>query len=119
MTKINHDRVAPKEVAAIVRSALRPRYGHRHVRVTCESGTAYGWIDARIEIVRPSECFCAPGSTYCGRCREALNTAAAEARKIVYEAMRKAGAEFGTFTSDDGYNTQSDEFILAASFINT
>lgn len=117
MTKVGGEYVSTNEISRIVRTALRKRYGTKNVSVTKGSGTASGWIDARVEIPKPSECFCAPQEIYCSRCKEARSLTAQEARKIAYDAMKAAGAEFSSYYADDGYDTKSDCFLLDVRFI--
>lgn len=112
MSKIKNEYVPAKQLAKIIRGPLRTRYGTENVSVHCGSGTASGWIHADVEVEKPADCFCKPHDTYCERCRNRMHETAEEARKIVRIAMEKAEAKFGTYTADDGYNSEHEEFLL-------
>lgn len=104
------------EITKIVKTALAERFGFKNVSVKRGRGTASGWVDAKVEIERPHDCFCKENEPYCSRCKEQLRDVNDEARKRVYDAMQKAGVKFSTYYSDDGYNTERDCFLLHINF---
>lgn len=112
MCQIKGEYVRAKQITPIVKKALASRWGFRNVSVTTGKGTACGWIHADLTIPKPLDCHCQPNESYCDRCREAKLSASAEARKRVEVAMEHEEAKFGRFTSDDGYNSEHEEFIL-------
>lgn len=91
----------PKQITKLVKKTLAAKYGHINVSVKRGRGTAWGWVEATVELDAPET----PS--------QAIRTAETqEAMRLVYEAMAKAGLKFYTYTSDDGYDTQRDEFLL-------
>lgn len=105
-----------RETTKRVKEVLSGIYGHKNVSVKRGRGTACGWVEAQILIDRPAECehaneditFCS-----CKACIKAMNTESSSARKAVYADK---DIHFYTYTCDDGYNTESDCFLLEARF---
>lgn len=119
MGKLQGEYIPTKEVAKIVREALNERWGRQNVSVRKGTGTATSWVEASVSIPMPKECGCEAHYPYCTICRDILNEANDEAQKRVYSAMEKAGAEFSTYYSDDGYNTERSCFLLSVRFSQT
>ncbi len=109
--------ITAKEIPKIVKKALAEIYGFKNVTANRGRGTAWGWVEARIKVAKPSSCICSPTTRYCEACRLTLRTAEANANKAVYAAMNMAGAKFYTYCSDDGMGVERDEFLLQADFI--
>lgn len=126
--KMNY--IPAKERAKVIRTALAKQFGHNNVSVKKGRGTASSWVDARIEVERPTDCTCIftdkywNGETalkpyrsepYCVACKNAHNTAHDLVSRLSNEAMKQAGYEHSTFTSDDGYNSEYSEYIIQIS----
>lgn len=114
-----------KERARVIRAELVKVFGRANVSVTKGTGTARSWVVAKVDVGRPADCTCiftdkywngtpAPkpyrNQPYCEACKRVYN----EADKLLHEksneAMRRAGYEHSTFTSDDGYGSEMAEF---------
>ena len=65
-------------------------------------GTAYGWVTVRLDYPRQAKCCCNDGM-YCRLCKETMN----EVQSRIYTLVNESGTEFYTYTSEDGYNTES------------
>lgn len=100
------------EITKIVKSILSSRYGFKNVSVTRGKGTASGWVDARITVAKPENCFCT-NTGWCQVCREKINKTSEEAREVVYAEMEKQGKEFYNYSDDMG--GENDCFSLRVS----
>lgn len=88
-------------ITKLVKTVLAEKYGYKNVSVKRGRGTAWGWVEATIEVPEPE-----PHS-------HSLRSMETErAREAVYTAMRAAGLKFYTYTADDGYGSERDEFML-------
>lgn len=101
-----------------IKTALAKKYGYKNVSVKNGRGTAWGWVEAVIKALRPVSCTCSPVSTYCQSCREILNAVSNEAREIAKESLRKENLKFYTYSSDDGYDTEREQFLVQVNIIN-
>lgn len=101
-----------REATKTVKAALvEAGYPRPDLSVTRGKGTSYGWIDIRLIIDRPGNCYCldrervqADGHyideyTECRFCREQRGELARDATEIAI----KSGAALGTYTDDMGY----------------
>lgn len=95
-----------------IKSALSKKYGYKNVSVKNGRGTAWGWVEAYVNISKPEGCTCKENDPYCQVCRNLINQAHDEGRMLSYEAIKEAGLKFYTYFSDDGYGTERDEFLL-------
>ena len=100
-----------------IKKALAKKYGFKNVSVKNGEGTAWGWVRAKIETNKPSDCSCSPNETYCQSCRNKINETSREAEGIAFEALRKENLKFYTYSSDDGYGTETSEFILQVNLV--
>ena len=98
-----------------VKTALVRKYGFKNVSVKNGKGTAWGWVDARITVLKPKMCQCKEGEVYCQECKNTINQVSQEALKIGHEAVKNAGLKFYTYTSGDGYGSESSEFLVQVS----
>lgn len=111
MTQINGEYVNAKEVTKIVKKVLGKRYGASNVNVCKGRGTASSWVEARIEVEKPNDCYCEKGSVWCARCRETMRETAEQARDLVAIEMKDNNAKFSTYYGDEG-NDPHDCFRL-------
>jgi len=108
-----------------VKQVLAKKYGFKNVRVVNGTGTAYGWVEARVNIPEPThiECDCPSGDNRwlyghtCPRHQTEWRRIEQEARDLVYKKMAEAGLRFYHYYADDGYNSERDEFLLTVNFI--
>lgn len=99
------------ETAKATKKALAAIYGAKRVSVTGGRGTAYGWITARITAPKPAACSCGPERReWCQACREAMRAESGKARAAC------AAIPYGTYLSDDGYNTEHSRFTVHVEF---
>jgi hypothetical protein len=103
------------ENAKKVRTILRTLFKNRPVKisVTKGTGTACNWVHANIDLVKPNNCTCTEYSTYCQSCKDAMHLT----REVVEKSIKAAKINFDTFTSDDGYNTELENFLLQISAV--
>lgn len=107
-----------KEKTKVIRKALTKLYGRENVSVRSGRGTAASWVEARVDRPKPADCYCdnnKPG--YCHHCSEVYKNTREQAESEAYKAMSESGMKFSTYYSDDGYNTQRDNFLLQVSLI--
>jgi hypothetical protein len=91
----------------VVKKALAAKYGYKNVSVTNGSGTAWGWVCAKINTGKlPTQ------RMFTDEERKIVNEIHAEAEKIAHKAVSDAGLKFYTYCSDDGYGTENSEFNL-------
>ena len=83
-----------------IKKALVAVYGAKNVSVTGDRGTAYGWV--RIDITLPNT------GTTPDEYRKLYSETSQKVRDIARQALKEIGAEFYTYTSDDGYNTEHE-----------
>lgn len=86
-----------------IKKALAARYGYKNVSVKNGSGTAWGWVEALVTVEGEES-------------REASQAVGREAEEIAYKAVKEAGLEFYTYSSDDGYGEDRSCFLLHVSF---
>ena len=98
-----------------IKKALAEKYGYKNVSVRNGQGTATGWVEANIQLPKPDNCYCKPDEPYCRNCGEFINSVSEKMNKIAYEALKENNLKFYTYSSDDGYNTEYDEFLLQVS----
>lgn len=106
----------PKEKAVLVKVALKKVFSAKQIHVTTGRGTAYGWITADVSLPIPADCRCddefgtgmnrQPG--YCQACRLTMDIH----RNRANAAVELARVPFSTYSADDGYNTETKEFLL-------
>jgi hypothetical protein len=104
------------------KSALVPIFGRDHVRVHHGRGTAYGWVDIKVQVPRPADCFCSElrrdaddvYSRYakCDACRETKDLA----KRLIDVAT--AGIKYDTWYLDDGHSTACDQTNTDITFDN-
>lgn len=100
-----------KDIASVVRSALKYRFGDKRAVVLVDSKE---WIHAYIEVPKPRLCFCKEmqrGS--CSVCRDELSTAYAEAKQIASNALKKESIQFKTYFDED--SNELECFLLEVS----
>ena len=111
------------KITTIVKQALAKKYGHKNVQVRRGTGTAYGWVEARIMVDKkaPSCDNCRQVNGYvidrCYHCSNEYSEIGQEARRIAYSAMKAANKSFYTYTSDDGYGSAHSEFLLQVEYL--
>lgn len=113
-----------------IKKSLCEVFNRGDVKVTGARGTAYGWVHIGVSTDRKSDCTCdiktgkkwgsnedyqyrgctlTGGSTYlCKSCLKIRQETEEKARK----AIKASKQTFGTYTADDGYNTERDEMLL-------
>lgn len=84
------------EQCKIVKKALAAEYGSKNVSVRKGSGTACMWVHAYITV-----------ETFADR----LNVST-HARKLAIEALKNAGADISTYTSDNGYDSENECILI-------
>lgn len=98
----------------VVKKALANKYGYRNVRVVNGTGTAWGWVEAKVTMPKPQ-----------GYDEQVMNLnrrsplelqAEKEAEAIAYEAVKNAGLKFYTYADDGGYGDH-DCFLLSVYFV--
>jgi len=77
-----------------IKKALAQKYGYKNVSVKNGSGTAWGWVEARIKINEPKD-------------KGEADKIYEEATRISREALKKEGLEFYTYGIND-----TEEFLL-------
>jgi hypothetical protein len=103
----------------VVKKALAATYGFQNVSVRRGRGTAAGWVEASVTIHgKEPTCAACTASVFskCYECGEKIRALRAQAEKIAYEAVQKAGLRFGIYYPDDGYGTARSEFLLDIKF---
>jgi hypothetical protein len=88
-----------------IKKALADRYGYKNVSVKNGTGTAWGWVEARIIVDRPADCGC-EARLICDHSRAVSQ----EAETIARDALKNVGLEFYKYSSDMGGD--HDEFLL-------
>ena len=106
-----------KELAkrnAAIKKALRNKW--ENVTVRGERGTATGWVNIHLNLVKPAQCSCPAEMRFyserCKLCKDTLNEASDEAELIAIQAAKDAGSYIGTYCADDSYNTQDKQIII-------
>lgn len=101
------------------KTALAKRYGYKNVSVKNGRGTAWGWVEVKINTQRPAQLPCVGDINhfYCSNCVENNNITRNEARTIMHNAWRAEGLEPYHYTVDDSYNTQSEEVLIDVNYI--
>lgn len=95
-----------------VKKALKGHF--TNLKCVNGKGTAWGWVELSFDLPKPKECYCAEQLTgYCLPCSKARD----EARKKVYDLIKKSKVELYNFTSDDGYNTERDCMLIDINLI--
>ena len=108
-----------QSLTQVVKKALAETYGFHNVKVRRGRGTAAGWVEASVTIHgKEPTCAACTVSVYgkCYQCTEKVRAIRAQAEKIAYDAVQKAGLRFGIYYPDDGYGTALSEFLLDIKF---
>lgn len=93
------------QLVPIVKKALAAKYGYKNVSVKNGSGTAWGWVCAKINTGKlPTD------RMFTQEEREFANLTRQEAEKIAHKAVEEAGLKFYTYSSD--YGSENTEFNL-------
>lgn len=106
-----------KEQSREVKNRLSKLFGKQNVIVRKGRGTASGWIETRVFVSPPSQCFCQKfreeeGFGYCFNCKQKMNSVS----QIIKE--KTADIPFYTYCPDDGYNSESKCFLIQVDLIN-
>ncbi len=113
-----------------IKKSLCEVFNRKDVRVLGGRGTAYGWVEIKVETDRKSDCTCNIKidkrwrtneeykyrdvidmnrlTYFCDSCKKIRQETEEKARK----AIKASKQTFGTYTADDGYNTERDEMLL-------
>ena len=95
------------KLTPVVKKALAQKYGYKNVSVKNGRGTAWGWVEASINTGKlPTD------RQFTQEERKLEREIEIEARAIAREALKSAGLSFYTYSSDDGYGTESEEFLI-------
>lgn len=105
------------KLIAPAKKALGERFGYKNVSVRNGQGTAWGWVEVRITTKKPDFAIVDDSGFYSSKGRESMQQISNEAKKIMYEAWKKLGLEPYTYSSDDGYGTESDEVLVSVEYI--
>ena len=104
-----------------IKKALAAKYGYKNVNVKNGRGTAWGWVEAKIKVKKPEQCHCGENNLigYCDYCKSdnERHKIRAEAEIIATQAIQKENLSFYTYCSDDGYNTERNNFLLRVEYI--
>lgn len=78
----------------IIKKAL-VQAGYKNVSVTGSRGTAYGWVNIKVD-------------SRDAKTRDEAWKESGKVREIARNALSEVGERFYTYVSDDGYNTESE-----------
>ena len=112
------------------KKALANKYGYRNVSVKNGNGTAWGWVEIKInnqskpelcercKSIKENSPFPLFGNDYmCHECREKQSYIRKEAQNIIHKAWQEAGLKVYTYCVDDGYNSESEEVLIDVNYI--
>ena len=99
-----------------VKKALVNKYGYKNVSVNNGKGTAWGWVQIRLDQPHAKDCSC-EGYNYGQSCKDVINNTNHEAEVLAKKAIKESGQEAYKFYSDDGYNTEIDEINTHVSLV--
>lgn len=90
------------------KTALAKKYGFKNISVRNGQGTAWGWVEVRIEIQTPRPCdFNCKQWEHSYKCREELRSVSLEAQQIMNKEWISEGLKPYTYSPDDGYSRDS------------
>lgn len=101
------------------KKALSEKYGYKNVTVRNGQGTAWGWVECRIDVKKP-ETNCTKAHTpwdTCYTCQDARRAISNEAEALMYKAWQKEGLKPYTYLTDDGIGTDRNEVLIDVNYI--
>lgn len=101
-----------------IKKALSEIYGSKNISLTGHRGTAYGWIDIKVNVPQPQHEHNFNHYNRCSICYELKRVDENRIRQVAHETAKNIGSYIGSFYSDDGYDTKHDNMLIDVNFVS-